>query len=225
MQNGFILTSNRDEKIYRTTIDPAVYESNDIKLLYPKDEKAGGTWIVTRNDGTSIVLLNGAFVNHEKKANYRQSRGQILLEIIQAKYPLLYFNQMDLKDIEPFTLIIYQNNTLTDVKWDGNGKYQFDKLIHQPHIWSSSTLYSRKQKIIRQKWFDEFWRYNKPITMEKIFNFHTDTHLTNTEYGLLIDRKDLTKTVSISQIIVKNDLVEMNYFDRLNNIKITGITF
>jgi hypothetical protein len=60
VKNGFIFTSNRDEKINRPTISPKIYEDFNFKLMYPKDEKAGGTWIVSKNDGTCIVLLNGA---------------------------------------------------------------------------------------------------------------------------------------------------------------------
>ena len=82
LQNGFLLTSNRDEKIYRPTIAPQVYIENDLKLLYPKDEKAGGTWIVAKEDGTTIVLLNGAFVNHQKKEN---RHGQEILVIMNGR--------------------------------------------------------------------------------------------------------------------------------------------
>jgi len=86
LQNGFLLTSNRDEKSYRPTISPQVYTENEMKLLYPKDEKAGGTWIVARNDGTSIILLNGAFINHIKLTNYRKSRGQFYWKLLKLHF-------------------------------------------------------------------------------------------------------------------------------------------
>lgn len=225
LQNGFLLTSNRDEKSYRPTIAPKVYTENETKLLYPKDEKAGGTWIVAREDGTTIILLNGAFTNHLKKTNYSKSRGVILMEIIQAKKTLLHFQEMNLENIEPFTLIIFQNNTLTEVKWDGNEKHIFEKSIKQPHIWSSATLYNRIQRNNRKEWFDHFCRYNNPLSIEKIRSFHTDTQATNTEYGLVINREDKTKTVSITQLLLKNSNVEMTYIDRINNTTIEKISF
>lgn len=225
MQEGFLLTSNRDEKIYRPTIAPKVYLENDIKLLYPKDEKAGGTWIVAREDGTTIILLNGAFINHKKKPSYSYSRGVILMEIIQAKFPLLHFQEMNLDSIEPFTLIIFQNNTLTEVKWDEVEKHVFNKSIKKPHIWSSATLYNRIQRTKRKQWFDDFCRYNNPLSIDKILSFHTNTQATNTEYGLVINRKDETKTVSITQLLFKTNKLEMTYIDRINNTTTEKITF
>ena len=224
LQESYLLTSNRDEKIYRPTITPKVYAQNEIKLLYPKDEKAGGTWIVAREDGTCIILLNGAFINHQKKENYSKSRGVILMEIIQAKFPLLHFQEMNLENVEPFTLIIFQNNVLTEVKWDEVEKHVFNKSIKKAHIWSSSTLYNRIQRIKRKQWFDHFCRHNNPLSIDKILSFHTNTQATNTEYGLVIDREDKTKTVSITQLLLKNDKLEMTYIDRINNTKIEKIT-
>lgn len=225
LQNGFVLTSNRDEKIYRSTIPPKVYLQNNVKYLYPKDEKAGGSWIVAREDGVSIVLLNGAFINHQKKTNYSKSRGIILMEIIQTKFPLLHFLEMNLDNVEPFTLIIFQHKILTEVKWDGKEKHTVDKSIKKPHIWSSATLYNRNQKSKRKQWFEEFTRYNNSITTEKVFLFHSTTQATNTEYGLVINREDLTKTVSITQLLFKDDKFEMTYLDRLTNTITEKITF
>ncbi|MEZ7498140.1 NRDE family protein [Flavobacterium sp. Arc3] len=225
LKEGFLLTSNRDEKSYRPTISPQVYSENEIKLLYPKDEKAGGTWIVARNDGTSIILLNGAFTNHTKQSNYNKSRGIILIEIVQAKFPLFYFQEMDLENIEPFTLIIFQLHTLTEVKWDGNEKHVFEKSIRKPHIWSSATLYSRKQKNLRKQWFEDFCRHNEPLSMEKALLFHATKEEDNTENGLVINREDKTKTVSITQLLLTNKNVQMTYVDRINNETIEKITF
>ena len=225
MQEGFLLTSNRDEKSYRPTIAPKIYVEKEIKLLYPKDEKAGGTWIVAKEDGTTIILLNGAFINHQKKPNYSKSRGVILMEIIQAKKPLLHFQEMNLDNVEPFTLIIFQNNTLTEVKWDEVEKHVIDKSIKKPHIWSSATLYNRIQKIKRKQWLEDFCRYNNPLSIDKILSFHTNTQATNTEYGLVINRKDKTKTVSITQLFLKNNTIEMTYIDRVNNTTIEKIAF
>lgn len=225
LQNGFLFTSNRDEKTYRPTIAPKVYIKNDIKLLYPKDEKAGGTWIVAKEDGTIIILLNGAFVKHQKKENYSKSRGVILMEIIQAADPLVCFLQMNLNNVEPFTLVIFQDNVLTEVKWDELEKHVFNKSIKKSHIWSSSTLYTRIQKLKRKQWFEDFCRHNMPLSIDKILSFHTNTQAANTKYGLVIDHGDETKTVSITQLLLKEEKLEMTYIDRINNTPIEKISF
>lgn len=218
LQNGCVLTSNRDEKIYRPTIEPLIYEDEKVKLLYPKDEKAGGTWIVAKQNGVCLVLLNGAFVNHQKKDNYRKSRGVILMEIAKAVNELYYFTQMDLSNIEPFTIILFANNELFDLKWDGNQKYILPKSIKQNHIWSSATLYNRKQKNYRKKWFEEFCRYETPLNEDKVFDFHNTVKKDNLEYGLVIERADKTNTVSITQIRIKGNQIKMNYTDKITNV-------
>lgn len=225
LQKGFLLTSNRDEKSYRPTVAPKIYTVNDVKLIYPKDEKAGGTWIVAKEDGTIIILLNGAFVNHQKKTTYRKSRGVILMEIIEAPIPLQHFSQINLDAIEPFTLVIFKKNVLTEVKWDGQEKHFITKSIRKAHIWSSATLFTRIQKLKRKQWFEEFCRYNKPLSDEKILSFHTNTESANTKFGLIIDHEDETKTVSVTQVLWQEEQLEMTYIDRINNAPIEKITF
>jgi uncharacterized protein with NRDE domain len=48
----------------------------------PEDPKAGGTWYVVDENGTVLVLLNGAEEKHTIKLSYRKSRGLIVLDII-----------------------------------------------------------------------------------------------------------------------------------------------
>lgn len=225
IKNGYVLTSNRDEKIARPTISPKTYGENGIKLLYPKDEKAGGTWIVAKNDGTHIVLLNGAFENHHKKSNYEKSRGIILTEMIKAPNPMRYFSSINLKGIEPFTLIVFQNKKLVELKWDEKEKYAIPHSISVSHIWSSSTLYNPEQRNIRKQWFEDFMQKNNNLSPEKILTFHKNTQPKNAEFGLIINRDETTKTLSITQIITKNNLVKMTYVDMENNGSIEKTTF
>lgn len=225
IQDGFVLTSNRDEKIYRPTMEPKMYFENGKKLLYPKDEQAGGTWIIAKEDGTCIVLLNGAFVNHQKKEHYLKSRGVILKDIINDEDPIFYFSEINLKEIEPFTLIIFYNSKLTEVKWDGTKKHIIPKSILEPHFWSSATLYNQNQQQIRNEWFQNFHKEKSTITADNILSFHSHTHTENTEFGLVINREDQTKTVSITQVILKNNRLEMTYLDRIKEITTAHITF
>ncbi len=46
-QNGYILTSSRDEQKARSTIFPKKYSIANKTLIFPKDELSGGTWIDT----------------------------------------------------------------------------------------------------------------------------------------------------------------------------------
>src|SRR2546423_11704653 len=118
------LTSNRDEKSLRKqALPPRFYFHNDEQLIYPKDEDAGGTWIAANRNGNAAVLLNGAFVKHIPAPLYRKSRGLVFLDVIKSRMPLKYFLNIDLLDIEQFTLVLFENNNLNECRWNGSKKY------------------------------------------------------------------------------------------------------
>ena len=56
-QNGFYLTSNRDEKVTRSkAIHPKIVEHNQVKLIYPKDNDHNGTWICLKENNLAACL-------------------------------------------------------------------------------------------------------------------------------------------------------------------------
>jgi uncharacterized protein with NRDE domain len=109
---GCIITSNRDEKISRAkAISPQEYEIDGKKIIFPKDPKAGGTWIAHTNNKI-VVLLNGAKEKHIAKPAYKKSRGLIVLEIASGNDSLECWKNIDLTEIEPFTIVLFENNKL-----------------------------------------------------------------------------------------------------------------
>src|SRR3954469_25167844 len=101
------ITSNRDEKkIRKKASPPQSYFLDDIRLVYPKDGEAEGSWIALNENGNLAVLLNGGFKKHVSEPPYRKSRGLVFLDIIKHTSPAKYFLDVDLFKIEPFTIII-----------------------------------------------------------------------------------------------------------------------
>jgi hypothetical protein len=49
------------------------YTVNGKNVIYPKDPKAGGTWYVVDENGTVLVLLNGAEEKHTIKLSYKRA--------------------------------------------------------------------------------------------------------------------------------------------------------
>ena len=124
VDDKFFITSNRDEKLNRkTALSPSIHEYKGVKFLFPKDTDAGGTWIAMKENGDAAVLLNGAFINHTAEPHYRKSRGLILLDILADEMPSTAFSKIDLKNIEPFTMILFQNKSLFEFRWDGVEKF------------------------------------------------------------------------------------------------------
>ena len=209
-----IITSNRDEKTVRpSAIPPRSYTVNGKNLIFPKDPKAGGTWFVANADGVILVLLNGADEKHEVKLSYRKSRGLIVLDMISSLSPKDFWSEIDLENIEPFTLVLFQNNALFQLRWNGKEKETITLDIHQNHIWSSSTLYSSSIREKRANWFHTFMHDNFQISESKMHDFHRYTEEENDENGLVINRNDELKTLSITQAVIEKNKVAILHYD------------
>ncbi|REG98133.1 NRDE family protein [Flavobacterium aquicola] len=209
-----IITSNRDEKIIRPgAVPPKNYTVNGKNIIYPKDSKAGGTWYVVDEKGTVLVLLNGADKKHLVKLPYRKSRGLIVIEMIGSASPKDFWNGINLENIEPFTLVLFQDKQLFQLRWDGTEKSTVDLEIDKNYIWSSSTLYSKEIREQRSSWFYTFLDSNPEITESKMLHFHRYTEAENDQDGLVINRNGEMKTLSITQSVIEKNKVIIHHFD------------
>ncbi len=216
--DGFYLTSNRDESTYRRrAVAPRAYNSGMEALIYPKDPDAGGSWIVLKEEGTAAVLLNGAFLKHVARPPYRMSRGLVLLDIIGAALPLTRFKEIDLRGIEPFTLVLLLGGCLWDCRWDGLEKHLLTLDTTQPHIWSSATLYDEQAGKDRKRWFDEWYQTSQCIATEDILAFHHSAGMGDERNGLVMNRDNKLFTVSITSIASANGDIKMLYHDLWTN--------
>ncbi len=213
-KDDFILTSNRDESPVRNTIAPQLYEFNNIKVVFPKDEVAGGTWIGASKRNRLICLLNGGLRTHIPKDTYRLSRGIIVTDLLIAENIETEIMQYNLEEIEPFTIILVDwehQLGLFEFVWDGKTR-QLRKKPLEPTIWSSSLLYSVEDKKKREQWFSYFLQTTETITEEEINNFHKSAGDGNIETDLIMDRV-FVKTKSITAFSKRNDICLMHYED------------
>ena len=219
---GFYFTSSRDERASRDTLIPAVYEREGIKLVYPRDLKAGGTWIASSLEGRTACLLNGAFVNHEKKDSYSRSRGLILLESFSYKNVDQFSNEVDLENVEPFTLLLLDINSgelesFKEFRWDGEKKYLKEIEMSTSQIWSSATLYNSNVQQKRKVLFNQWLHKHSDFEDAMILDFHNRKHgLANSEDLLMKGEGDLM-TLSISQIHFNQGESVFNYHDIINS--------
>ncbi|GAA4270737.1 NRDE family protein [Aquimarina gracilis] len=223
-ENDFILTSNRDEVINRKTLPPEFYRVNKTRMLFPKDALAGGTWIGVSDKNTMICLLNGGFEIHERQVSYRQSRGVVVKELLEADHLENAIESYDCKGIEPFTIVAVNwksNLRLFEFVWDGFQKH-FKVLDKKTHIWSSSTLYTKEMKSLRKNWFDTFESKNV-ITSDSLLGFHKNAGIGDKDVDLQIDRGFL-KTISITQIVKNEEELSMRY-ENLQNEEVNKVVF
>lgn len=211
--SNFILTSNRDEVVGRTTLVPDFYDIDGVKMLFPKDVVAGGSWIGISEKSRLICLLNGGFENHIRAENYKMSRGVVVKELLKVEDLSNAIEVFDYKGIEPFTIIVVDWNSelkATELVWDGQEAH-ITTLPDEPRIWSSSTLYTTTMKNKRKEWFKVFSDENA-FKGDDIYRFHTTAGEGDKNVGVCMDRGFL-KTLSITQIEKTDEDCAMTYFD------------
>lgn len=212
-----VLTSNRDEKVHRPTVAPTIYNVGGTESIYPKDEVAEGTWISVDENQTIYCLLNGGFKKHISTGNYKKSRGLIILDLIKIGSFEFFYQNYYFEGLEPFTLIVFEEEKLVELKWDGENKYLKRLATNQHYIWSSATLYSEQEATLKSSWFDELFGKQIP-TQREVFERHNSSEK---QKGFLLEKDDLTRTVSVSQIVVSNQKSTFYYLDLLNENELT----
>lgn len=212
--NGkIIITSNRDEAVLRTALPPDTYLINNKKITFPKDPKGGGTWYAVAENGNVLVLLNGADEKHKHQPPYNRSRGLVVLEMISNDSPVVHWNVIDLENVEPFTLVLFQDAQLFQLRWNGTTKNRVNLDASKNYIWSSSTLYPQEVREQRSKWFYKFMENKHEANETEMFDFHRYTENSNAENGLIINRNNTLKTLTITQTFLNNENITMNHYD------------
>lgn len=221
-RNNILITSNRDEQVLRLATEPRHYLINNKNLFFPKDPKAGGTWYVVDEQSNVMVLLNGAAEKHRWNPPYRRSRGLIVLDLFSAPSALLAWPQIDLQDIEPFTLVLYQDKKLYQLRWDGSAKSKLELNPAENHIWSSSTLYPEAIRAERAQWFASFLENKSEVRLDDMFQFHRYTESSNSQNGLVINRNDRLRTLSITQSIIEQNKTTVIHLDLIEERETTN---
>lgn len=199
-ENGYFLTSNRDEAPHRAASGLEEVVLDKTRVLLPRDKEAGGTWIGVNEWGITLCLLNGAFEVHERQLPYRISRGLLMLDLLQHLRPLDVFLSFNLDNIEPFTLVAASPDALWELRWNGHSRFARSLDRHTAHIWSSSTLYHAAIRQRRAAWFYASTAALMPAEANRIMAFHKEGGEGNPHHDIVMNRNDLVRTVSITQV-------------------------
>ena len=215
-QDGFLLGSNRDEHAGRKpALPPREISLPGGSMLMPVDGKAGGTWMALRNDGVAMVLLNGAFINHERKPVYRQSRGLIIPQLMQAHDPLVAMHALDLEGMEPFTVMAHHDQ-LKVWRWDGNSLHEEWPDPSAALCISSATLYNRGQQQMRADWFTGFLKEEKALHAHGLLQWLSTGGHGPDDTDIVLKRQDGIRTVSSTVLSVTKIERQMLYRDYLS---------
>jgi uncharacterized protein with NRDE domain len=216
VRDDVFITSNRDEQTARpAALPPKKYAVKSGNIIFPKDGLAGGTWIAMHENGNTMVLMNGGKEAHVPHPPYARSRGLVFLEIFDSASPIEMFRNIALENIEPFTLIIWEQQQLWEASWSGSEKAVTGLSEDVPHIWSSSTLYDLRVREKREVWFHKWYGAQKEITKEAIENFHEFAGEGDSSIDLRMNRAGILQTVSITSILLSPGQRSFDYKDLL----------
>jgi hypothetical protein len=214
---SLVFTFNRDEQPTRYT-DVFVQETKlaNKTIFYAKDSKKGGSWFAVDSLGNIAMLFNGAFVTHTKQEQYTQSRGAILLDVISADHIIQQFEKIDLTDVEPFSMVVYENETLQRLTWDGARKTAVDLNTSKEHIFSSATLYTPDVFLRRLNWLYSYLDTHT-ASAKNMLHFHANYKADDTQNGLIINRPQGCQTLSISQAEITKNAIILKHIDLKTN--------
>lgn len=218
-EHQFVVTHNRDESINRPADLPQVYKTDDTELFYPKDRRAGGTWIGVSDKQRLVCLMNGAFTAHHHQPPYRKSRGTVVKELLRFPEVLPAIKRYDFTGIEPFFALLFSwRNKLAihEIVWDGEKLHLIEKETDKPQLWSAAMIYTKTEQLQRRQMFRDFLTDQRQngLTAVEVWQFH-HRRSTSREKGLIIDRGTL-KTTSISQFIHLENAEDRFLFDDLH---------
>ncbi len=215
---NFLLTSNRDEAPGRAALAIKKQRINDVEVLFPEDPHAHGSWIGASQNGRVVCLLNGAFDFHQRNPPYRMSRGLVVLDALSSSSIDDFILEYSLENIEPFTLVICAHDLLLELRWDGIKKHVLQLDNSKRHIWASSTLYTNEWRAMRRDWFKEWSTAHPAPSKKEIMAFHGDKSKGDLSNGLIMNREDKVKTISIT--CVEGNLEETTIdFEHVDLIK------
>ena len=211
--------SYRDEDPNRqTSIRPVEQEIKGVKIIYPKDQKAAGSWIAMDEENFTLCLLNGAYKKHTKLSRYRKSRGILLLDFFKYRDVRKFIEKYPFVGIEPFTLIIVKNRggiELHQLIWDGVKLSHRELDSKKETIWSSVTLYGPAVRKKREQWFHDWLQMSDKKDLNGILKFHKTGGAEDPKNGLVMNRDNQVQTVSITSIDCMSSSVNFRYEDLL----------
>jgi hypothetical protein len=210
--NTRYLLSNRDEYLQRpAALPPEVNALPGCVLLYPKDAKAGGTWVAVRNDGVAAILLNGADKPHISKPPYRQSRGLIIPQLLQHKHPENNVGAISFEDVEPFTLCLSKPDALFLYQWNGHGLTVSLPEEKENPCWSSATLYDPGMVMQRSQFWQQWIQSQSFPDVADFLSFAKSKAPGNQDTQLFMNRGGGLQTISTTLIRIGPYKAEMHY--------------
>lgn len=209
------LIFNRDEQKSRAIATlPAIHNIDGTKSLMPLDPVGKGTWITTNEYGITIALLNKYELLPEKNKDY-SSRGLVVKSLSGcgdgAEVEPLLNDILSSGTYPAFSLLVWDLNAKSEYQFYWDEKELVKMNLELPFMTSSSWNTQEVQNYRIQSFLDNIEEGKGSLN-----EFMRATTPEYNEWSVFMQR-DLTQTVSVSEIVLDSEKTEYAYYDRNTN--------
>ena len=218
LNDGYILTSNRDETPLRKATEVVSETRHKEVITFPRDPNSGGSWFAVSDSGRVACLLNGAFEPFEISQKYPLSRGTVLIHSFDYQSADQFVEKYDFSPTAPFTLLLLRDRDIHEIIWDGVQIHHamLDPTIH--HFWSSVTLYPPDVRTWRRELFHDWVTGQRHYDQDAIIGFHKYGGKGDEANDFVMNRGEKVKTLSISSVEMRKTL-DFRYLDLSNQAR------
>lgn len=134
-----LVAANRDEALGRASEGPSLRLEGDIRVLAPRDEKAGGTWMGVNAHRLFVAVTNRFAGKPNPKA---RSRGKLVTDVLREKSPADAVKR--LLTVEPtlhnpFHLLVASDEE-AHLVWNSGKRHHHEPLAAGVHIITERSL-------------------------------------------------------------------------------------
>lgn len=227
-QRGIRMVCNRDESRLRPAArPPRLRKFGNRSASLPVDPLSGGTWIAANDAGLVFALLN---VNARSRRGARcgkrpdpvtprTSRGRMIPRLLgeaDLRQALALFTSMDLRQFEPFRLVMADRYHLVECLWaDGRPQVMEARAIDRPFCFTSSGLGDEVVAVPRRRLFAACFSAGRPWR-DCQDSFHSHSWPGQENISVWMTRADAL-TVSRTQVDLCSERVAMHYYARVSD--------
>ena len=216
-KTGFLLTSNRDEQLFRDATHIAELATEDGDLIYyPQDNSAHkGSWFCISSRGYCAVLLNGSRTGYQISPTFIKSRGPMVLHSFSFSNVDQFVDSYDFNGLAPFTLLLIRNENIHLLIFDGKDLELSLLNPHECHFFASATLYTTSLQVQKKAGFDCFIQENNAFqSSAEIIKFHKSQQFKN---RIKLDVDHPPKTISITQVEFDGQSLDLKHIGLLTD--------
>jgi len=116
-----VVAANRDEARQRASLPPSVQRLGERRVLLPRDQVAGGTWLGVNDAGVAVAITNRADGSFDSQ---RASRGQLPLAALAMRSATEVLSMLKVRTAETlfnsFNLFCADREHAWVARWDGS---------------------------------------------------------------------------------------------------------